>query len=133
MLQLRHPLFDFAAHLLDVDVQSIAIDRSVGLEVEDHTNSVAAHCLLVERVFTNVNRILQRLIPVIRKFEILMSREKLHEEIFRAIQIHDKLLMVLFENSMRSEWVISEIRRARRVEREENRRKLFLANMLYGT
>src|SRR6185295_13444705 len=47
------------------------------------------------------------------------------EEIFRAIQIHDKLLLVLSENSMNSEWVMTEIRRARKVEREENRRKLF--------
>jgi hypothetical protein len=50
---------------------------------------------------------------------------KLHEEIFRAIQIHDKLLLVLSEDSMKSEWVTTEIRRARKVELEENRRKLF--------
>jgi hypothetical protein len=50
---------------------------------------------------------------------------KLHEEIFRAIQIQDKLLMVLSEYSMKSEWVMTEIRRARKVERVENRRKLF--------
>jgi hypothetical protein len=50
---------------------------------------------------------------------------KLHEEIFRAIQIYDKLLLVLSGNSMKSEWVMTEIRRARKVEREENRRKLF--------
>lgn len=43
--------------------------------------------------------------------------KKLHEEIFRAIQIHDKLLLVLSENSMKSEWVITEIRRAIGVER----------------
>lgn len=50
---------------------------------------------------------------------------KLHDQIFRAIQIHDKLLLVLSENSMKSEWVTTEIRRARKVEREENPRKLF--------
>lgn len=50
---------------------------------------------------------------------------KLHEEIFRAIQIHDKLLLVLSESSMKSEWVMTEIRRATKVEREESRRKLF--------
>jgi len=50
---------------------------------------------------------------------------KLHEQIFRAIQVHDKLLIVLSVNSMKSEWVITEIRRARKIEREENRRKLF--------
>jgi len=57
--------------------------------------------------------------------EDMKGGRKLHEEIFRAIQIHDKLLLVLSEHSMESEWVTTEIRRARKVEREENRRKLF--------
>jgi hypothetical protein len=57
--------------------------------------------------------------------EDMKGGRKLHEEIFRAIQIHDKLLVVLSENSMKSEWVTTEIRRARKAEREENRRKLF--------
>jgi uncharacterized protein YjbI with pentapeptide repeats len=57
--------------------------------------------------------------------EDMRGGKKLHEEIFRAIQIHDKLLLVLSENSMKSEWVMTEIRRARKVEREESRRKLF--------
>jgi hypothetical protein len=57
--------------------------------------------------------------------EDMKGGRKLHEEIFRAIQIHDKLLLVLSENSMKSEWVTTEIRRARKVEREEDRRKLF--------
>jgi uncharacterized protein YjbI with pentapeptide repeats len=57
--------------------------------------------------------------------EDMKGGRKLHEEIFSAIQIHDKLLLVLTEHSMKSEWVMTEIRRARKVEREENRRKLF--------
>lgn len=57
--------------------------------------------------------------------EDMKGGRKLHEEIFSAIQIHDKVLLVLSENSMKSEWVMTEIRRARKVEREENRRKLF--------
>lgn len=57
--------------------------------------------------------------------EDMKGGRKLDEEIFRAIQIHDKLLLVLSESSMRSEWVATEIRRAKRVEREEHRRKLF--------
>jgi TIR domain-containing protein/pentapeptide repeat protein len=57
--------------------------------------------------------------------EDMKAGRKLHEEIFQAIQIHDKLLLVLSENSMKSEWVMTEIRRARKVEREESRRKLF--------
>lgn len=51
--------------------------------------------------------------------------EILHEQLFRAIQLYDKLLLVLFENSIRSEWVMTEIRKAREAEKKENRRKLF--------
>jgi len=64
--------------------------------------------------------------------EDMKGGKKLHEEIFRAIQIHDKLLLVLSENSMKSEWVTTEIRRARKVEREENRRKLFPIRLVDG-
>jgi hypothetical protein len=51
--------------------------------------------------------------------------KKLHEQLFEAIQIHDRLLLVLSENSIKSEWVMSEIRKALDVERQEKRRKLF--------
>jgi uncharacterized protein YjbI with pentapeptide repeats len=57
--------------------------------------------------------------------EDMKGGKKVHEEIFRAIQIHDKLLLILSKDSMQSEWVKTEIRRARKVEQEENRRKLF--------
>lgn len=57
--------------------------------------------------------------------EDIQGGRKLHEQIERAIQIHDRLLIVLSENSMQSEWVMTEIRRARKTEIEENRRKLF--------
>ena len=51
--------------------------------------------------------------------------QKLHDQLESAIQSHDKLLLVISDNSMQSEWVITEIRNARRVEIEEKRRKLF--------
>lgn len=57
--------------------------------------------------------------------EDIKGGQKLHEQIERAIQMHDRLLIVLSENSMQSEWVMTEIRRARKTEIEENRRKLF--------
>ncbi|HYP25820.1 MAG TPA: toll/interleukin-1 receptor domain-containing protein, partial [Blastocatellia bacterium] len=57
--------------------------------------------------------------------EDIKGGEKIHEQIERAIQIHDRLLIVLSENSLRSEWVMTEIRKARKAERKENRRKLF--------
>lgn len=50
---------------------------------------------------------------------------KLYDQIERAIQFHDRLLIVLSENSLQSEWVMTEIRKAREVEKRENRRKLF--------
>jgi TIR domain/Pentapeptide repeats (8 copies) len=57
--------------------------------------------------------------------EEMKGGKKLHEQIFQAIQVHDRLLLVLSTESMKSEWVITEIKRAKKVEREENRRKLF--------
>jgi hypothetical protein len=51
--------------------------------------------------------------------------QKLHEQIERAIQLHDRLLLVLSESSMQSEWVRNEIQRARETEVREGRRKLF--------
>jgi hypothetical protein len=51
--------------------------------------------------------------------------KKLYEQIERAIQLHDRLLIVLSERSLQSRWVMTEIRRARKVELRENRRKLF--------
>ena len=57
--------------------------------------------------------------------EDIRGGRKIHEQIFRAIQVHDKLLLVLSSNSIKSEWVMTEFRRARKIEREENRRKLF--------
>jgi len=50
---------------------------------------------------------------------------KLYEQIERAIQLYDKLLIVLSEHSIQSEWVMTELRRARKAEIKEKRRKLF--------
>jgi hypothetical protein len=50
---------------------------------------------------------------------------KLHEQIIAAIRLHDKLLLLLSENSMRSEWVKIEILNARKRELTEGRRVLF--------
>jgi TIR domain/Pentapeptide repeats (8 copies) len=57
--------------------------------------------------------------------EDVKGGEKLYEQIERAIQIHDRLLIVLSESSLRSKWVMTEIRRAHKVELREKRRKLF--------
>lgn len=57
--------------------------------------------------------------------EDVKGGRKLFEQIERAIQSHDRLLLVLSEHSMQSEWVMTEIRNARRIEVHEKRRKLF--------
>lgn len=57
--------------------------------------------------------------------EDMKGGQKLYEQIERAIQLHDRLLLVLSESSMQSEWVINEIQRARETEIKEGRRKLF--------
>lgn len=57
--------------------------------------------------------------------ENMRAGEKLYVQVDRAIQIHDKLLIVLSEDSMQSEWVMTEIRNARNAEVEQKRRKLF--------
>lgn len=57
--------------------------------------------------------------------EDVKGGEKLGEQIDRAIQLHDRLLIVLSEESLKSKWVMTEIRRARKTELREGRRKLF--------
>jgi uncharacterized protein YjbI with pentapeptide repeats len=57
--------------------------------------------------------------------EDIKGGEKIHEQIEHAIQIHDRLLIILSEHSLQSEWVMTEIRNARKVEMYEQRRKLF--------
>jgi hypothetical protein len=57
--------------------------------------------------------------------EDMKGGDKLYDQIDRAIQYHDRLLLVLSESSMQSKWVETEIRRARKAELKENRQKLF--------
>ncbi|MEK6261520.1 MAG: toll/interleukin-1 receptor domain-containing protein [Planctomycetota bacterium] len=57
--------------------------------------------------------------------EEMQGGKKIIEQIDRAIQVNDRLLLVLSEDSMNSEWVRREIKRARASERVEKRTKLF--------
>jgi hypothetical protein len=57
--------------------------------------------------------------------EEMKGGKKLFEQIDRAIQLHDKLLIVLSTESISSNWVQTEIRRARKQERLKSERKLF--------
>ena len=55
----------------------------------------------------------------------VQAGKKLHEQIDEAIRLHDKLLLILSEHSMNSEWVKTEIFNAREREVAEKKRKLF--------
>jgi uncharacterized protein YjbI with pentapeptide repeats len=55
----------------------------------------------------------------------IQGGNKVHEQIDKAIRIYDKLLIVLSEASLQSEWVMTEIRKARKAERQTGKRKLF--------
>ena len=57
--------------------------------------------------------------------EDMQGGKKLIEQIDRAIQVNDRLLLVLSEHSMNSEWVKTELRKARQAELREQRQKLF--------
>jgi uncharacterized protein YjbI with pentapeptide repeats len=63
--------------------------------------------------------------------EDIKGGDKLFEQIDHAIQVHDRLLLVLSEESMKSKWVLEELRRARKAEERENRRKLFPIRLVH--
>jgi uncharacterized protein YjbI with pentapeptide repeats len=50
---------------------------------------------------------------------------KIHEQIDDAIRLHDKLLLILSENSMNSSWVKTEVANAREREEMDNKQMLF--------
>ena len=51
--------------------------------------------------------------------------KKLHEQIDDAIRVHERLLLILSPSSIHSEWVKTEIAKARKRETREKRRMLF--------
>jgi len=55
----------------------------------------------------------------------IQGGRKIHEQIDEAIRVHDKLLLILSEHSMRSEWVMTEIAKARKREGRDKQRVLF--------
>jgi uncharacterized protein YjbI with pentapeptide repeats len=55
----------------------------------------------------------------------IAAGKKIHEQIDEAIRLHDRLLLILSPASMESEWVKTEIGRARNREMKEKRRVLF--------
>lgn len=57
--------------------------------------------------------------------ENIKGGRKLYDQINEAIRIHDKLLLILSEDSMKSEWVVTEIKKALARGRKEGRQMLF--------
>jgi hypothetical protein len=57
--------------------------------------------------------------------EDIQGGKKIHEQLEGAIQLYDKLLLVLSEHSIESSWVETEIYNARQTELRQQRRKLF--------
>jgi uncharacterized protein YjbI with pentapeptide repeats len=55
----------------------------------------------------------------------IQGGKKIHEQIDEAIRIYDRLLLVLSEHSMESEWVQMEIAHARKKELNQQRKVLF--------
>jgi len=55
----------------------------------------------------------------------IQAGKKIHEQIDDAIRMHERLLLILSASSMNSEWVKTEIRKARKRERTEKKRVLF--------
>lgn len=55
----------------------------------------------------------------------IQGGKPLHEQIDQAIQVYDRLLLLLSDSSMQSEWVKTEISKARKRETREKRRMLF--------
>jgi hypothetical protein len=57
--------------------------------------------------------------------EDMQGGSKLHDQVDEAIRIYDKLLIILSENSMQSDWVKEEILKARKKEKKSERQVLF--------
>ncbi len=53
--------------------------------------------------------------------EDVAGGKKLYEQIDQAIHVHDKLLLVLFEHSIGSEWVMTKIHRTCKAELSSRR------------
>jgi hypothetical protein len=85
-----------------------------------------------DQTFTDllVSRLKERGIRVWYAPEDIKAGKKIHEEVFEAISVIDKLVVVLSEASINSVWVQTEIRRVLKREREEDRRILFPISLI---
>lgn len=63
----------------------------------------------------------------------IQAGKKIHEQIDEAIRRYERLLLILSTDSMKSPWVKTEIRKARKREIEEKRRVLFPVSIVSFT
>jgi len=76
------------------------------------------------------SRLLEANIEVYYSFADIKGGQKVHDQIEREIEKHRRLLLILSENSMQSQGVITEIRIAREIEIRENQKKLFPVRLI---
>jgi hypothetical protein len=62
--------------------------------------------------------------------EDIQGGKKTHEQIDEAIRAHERLLLILSEHSMSSEWVKTEIAKARKREVQEKKKVLFPVSLV---
>jgi hypothetical protein len=60
----------------------------------------------------------------------IQGGRKIHEQIDQAIRVHERLLLILSAPSMQSEWVKTEIAKARQLEVKEKRQVLFPISLI---
>lgn len=56
--------------------------------------------------------------------------KKLHLQLYEAIRVYDKLLLILSEQSIGSDWVANEIKWARKREKQDGKQKLFPVRLI---
>lgn len=62
-----------------------------------------------------------------------VTGRRIHEELFEAISGHDKFLIVLSDESLKSDYVGSELQKAAEIEKAENRQLLFPVRLTTAT
>jgi len=62
--------------------------------------------------------------------EDIKGGEKIHRQLDQTIRFHDKVLLILSEKSINSDWVANKIRWARKREKQEGKQKLFPVTLI---
>lgn len=62
--------------------------------------------------------------------EDMIGGEKIYTQIDEAIKVHDKLVLILSESSINSPWVVTEMKRTRKHEKQDQRQRLFPISLM---